>query len=498
MACSALWSCSTATKLAPTSVTPQQLLQRVNRVADTPFAPGTYHLRYRTVSSDGDVTLTDIYEATTKRELPDYRAISIQHGIRGERGKMSGLVWLRTANGLVLSDSALPTSFDRVLMAASRKADPRVRILGITTQPPREFVLEIAPNEHIVQRRYFDTNTFLLRENVTTNYDHNITDDRFRGYANVGGRFVLARELHSDDLSKEAFETTLIQHERLPFDAHLLRIPRSRLPFVPQARLPATVNSIFSKSGIFIRVDIGGGPYWLQLDSGAFGVILDRGLARALGLHEFGRYFTSKAGRIENSYAVLPRMDVGPVFAKHLVVGVLPYNYLEDGVRVQGLLGCDFLSSGPLAIDFHRQTVTVMRATPPPTDRGWTSVRTPLHSCRPFISVRLEGQPANLAFDVGAGNTVINEDVFNRFGSKLHQLGTAPFTYLGGEPLLGSRYVVPDASAGNLQFGPLVVTVVLGGRGQDLQNDGLLGRNVLSNYRLILDYAHGRTYFQRY
>jgi hypothetical protein len=36
-----------------------------------------------------------------------------------------------------------------------------------------------------------------------------------------------------------------------------------------------------------------------------------------------------------------------------------------------------------------------------------------------------------------------------------------------------------------------------GAIGQNLNDDGILGRNALRGYGMVLDYAHERTYFQR-
>ena len=61
-----------------------------------------------------------------------------------------------------------------------------------------------------------------------------------------------------------------------------------------------------------------------------------------------------------------------------------------------------------------------------------------------------------------------------------------------------TQYVVPNASAGALSLGPLVTSVVTGGRGQDLNDDGFVGLNVLDKYHIVMDYSHERTYFQKY
>ena len=384
-----------------------------------------------------------------------------------------------------------------MLRAALHKSDSRVRILGITTTTPHEYVLQIMPNARIDQERYFDARTFLLRRVVSQNYDQAVEVQRYWGYVDVCGKPVPSHAAFSSSLSPQTSETSLVKHERLPYDQRLLAVPQSKTPFVPQYPLPATLNTMFGESGVLIRADIQGTAYWFALDSGAADIAIDRDLIQRLGGHEFDKYTGTKGGRVQYSVAVLPRLDIGPVDATNVVVTVLNHDYVEQGVHVVGLLGCDFIGSRPLAIDFRNQSVTLLNSAPPHADRRWMVVRTPLHSCAPSLDVRLEKQSATLLLDLGSPDTTINEDLFDKIGVKLNQLDETRVTFIGGVPLDAAQYVVPRASAASLQLGPLIVTVIAEGRGQDLETDGILGLDVLKNYRLVLNYAHQRTYFQR-
>lgn len=490
-----LCACSARPQILPTRVTAQEVLAHYRDVRSECPMPGVYHFSYRTTSTQGAVYVSDYYEMRGRGKLYDYRVVSSVRGVRTERGRLSGRAWIQTANGLVLPDSLRQTPFESALSAATHKPDPRVRMLGVTAGPTRQYVIEITPNTRLLQRRYFDVGTFLLREIQTRDYDKVVTVDRYSGYIDVCGKPIPTRADHSDSLSSQTFVTDLVRHERLA-DPHLLALPQSRTPFVPQYRLPATLNSLFGSSGILIRVDIQGAPYWFQLDSGASGVTMDRDLVGRLGGHEFGKFYASEGGTVEFTSAVLPRLDIGPVYATNLVVGVINHDYVRQGVHVVGLLGCDFIASRPLGIDFRNQTVVIANVAPS-IRRRWTSVRTPLESCRPFFRARLENQPASLLIDLGAPSTVINEDLYEKIAASAHALDATDISFIGGEDLHATQYVVPKASAGGLSLGPLVTDVTAEGRGQDVDNDGLVGLNVLDDYRIIMDYQHERTYFQK-
>jgi len=483
-------------RLSPSSITPAELLAQFRR-ANTPwFGPDIYHLRYRTVSNEGEVSTSDYYGSGSTAERSDFRTTFMHAGSRVSRGKISGSRWQQSANGLVLPDADPGTIFDRIVRLAMHRADPRVRVLGVTQSIPNLYVLEVRPNARIFEREFFEKATFLLRKTEIQDYDGRIRTEVYNDYVQVGKSRLPSRSIYSDNISNQTLETTLAYVERLPFKRALLAMPKSRPPFTPQRPLPAPLNTIFGKRGILVRADVDGAPYWLEFDSGASGISLDRGFVQRLGLREFWKFTDTKGGRYESSAAVLPRMDVGPLYAENLAVGVLPLESREEGVDVVGLLGCDFIASVPLAIDFGKETVTAL-AQPPSSSAGWTAIRTPIQECRPSIKMQLNGHSANLLLDFGAEDTILNEDVLERLGPDLTQLDTKLITYVGRAPLEAVQYAVRRAKAGSIDLSPLVATVVKDGRGQDLNNDGVLGRNVLANYRIVLDYAGQRVLFHK-
>jgi hypothetical protein len=492
----AVTACNSASHLSPTSVTPQSLLARVRRAnAQRPDA-GIIHERYRTVSTDGDVALTDTYQVQSGMPLSDFRSTMIADGIRREQGRFFGRTWWRDPNGLVTPNAQYVTIFDRLLIRAAHQADSRVRVLGVTQTLPREYVLQITPDDKISQQRYIEATTYLLRKVVTRDYDGKIATVQYENYVRVGRNLLPSRIVMSNSLSTRVDVITLLHTERVPYHAALLSPPKSRTVFLPQYPLPATVNSLFGNTGILVRADIQGAPYWFKLDSGAGDIVLDRGLAERLGLHEFEKRMTSKGGKYQSSGAVLPRIDIGPVYATNVYVNVLPHDHVEQGLHVVGLLGCDFIAAQPIAIDFGKQSVTLLKTAPSLRDRHWRSVRTPLHGCTPSIDVLLNGWPVRLTLDLGSDGTIINPSLFRRIEPLEQPLETTVIHYVGGERLVADKYAISRAFAGTVDFSPLIATVVRNGRGQDLDRDGLLGRNALADYRLVLDYKDQRTLFQ--
>ena len=215
---------------------------------------------------------------------------------------------------------------------------------------------------------------------------------------------------------------------------------------------------------------------------------IDRELAETLGLRWIG-----------SSYVVLPHIDIGPLSAENLVVQVYSTysSWAMNGIR--GFVGSDFFAAAPLAIDYQHQTVTTLRSAPAAADRRWAAVSTPLHAWQPLISMRLDGHPATLAFDFGAQDTRINAGFFDRFGGGFQRNETfpVPLDFLRKQSFFGGNFIVPHATAGGLDFGPLPAGVFFYPSQQYLNADGLLAQDAIGNLRLIWDYVQQRTYFQR-
>jgi hypothetical protein len=253
----ALCACS-AHRVAAPSLTVQRLLSLSRQAMRSHGAPGLYHLRYVITSNQGYRAATDEYVARSGKSPYDFRIVTVTEGVTAEYGRLRGRRWRRDANGLLFDDVTIESPYNRVLAAAMKLDDTRVRIAGITDQLPHRYVVDAVPNARLAARMYFDAKTYLLTGVTQRDYDGYTQMETYDGFVDVGAVKVPTVRFLSNDRSSQVFKSTLAFHERIPYDAQLLLPHGSRRPFLMQRRLPAPLNTMFGESGILVRVDIGG------------------------------------------------------------------------------------------------------------------------------------------------------------------------------------------------------------------------------------------------
>ena len=304
IAAAVLAGCTASPAFAPTKLTPQALLVRNRHAVVMRWRADIYHLRYRTVSSDGDVTFTDVYEGGNA-PLPTYREVGTLRGLRTERGRFMGRGWRQTPNGLVLGDTSRSSVFDEI--RGGRPTPPRSAgsSAGDHARCAAGICLEVVPNARIFQRRYSIPRRFNCAKSsrkITTATFTNRTPTTTCGSAVPRS----PRTCRSPQPLAPKFRYAVALACASPERRSVLRPPPSRRPFVPQHALPATLNTLFDSTGILVRADVYGRPYWFKLDSGSASVVLDRAFARELGLSEFGIQYAFEGRQVGAFVCRLP------------------------------------------------------------------------------------------------------------------------------------------------------------------------------------------------
>ena len=98
-------------------------------------------------------------------------------------GQHGGTQWEQDENGAVTIVSGFHASddpFNAALAKPENVADSPIRVLGVTSAQPACVVVEVRPQHDLVQRRYYDAKSFLLRRIETTDYTGNTTVYRLR------------------------------------------------------------------------------------------------------------------------------------------------------------------------------------------------------------------------------------------------------------------------------------------------------------------------------
>ena len=153
--------------------------------------------------------------------------------------------------------------------------------------------------------------------------------------------------------------------------------------------------------------------------------------------------------------------------------------------RKSGLiLICALLTIAPISIFGATKNRTL------PQLAGYKAVRVhygPLNKM--IMSVRINGQPANLLVDTGASQTILDTDAAESFGVKPSQRGLRyiRFTQINGQFLPVG--FAQNLTAGNMNFGSSLVALrnSIHSQRETSRVDGVLGLDILLRYKAVIN-----------
>jgi hypothetical protein len=481
---------------ATTSVTVAQLFEH-NRKAVGTLSTGAYRIVTRSISAKGDVTIEE-----TLRNGADYRTTSTEGNFAWSSGSYQGKRWHRDANGLVLPSSNLLAQLDPFTAAFNNPQDPSngVKLLGIATDPVPAFVVDVAPNGSLDERRYYNTQTFLLSRLERTDYDGHRQVWEYRDYRPTFGRMIAYDVEYKPDNAPLAERSTVTSYERVDARTLDLSIPKSKALFELGDRESIVIPAEFTDDGIIVRVTIAGRGLDFMLDSGASTLAIDPQVAADLGMQSSGASRESFGGDFTVANVRSPDFAVGELHAGNVAMMTAPV--LEGGLpqrRVVGLLGTDFIASGALQVDFEKERLTLLRTLPTNLpQQGWSVLPLRMDYNVPILKAEFSGLPGYFIADLGAYTSVLYPHYFARFPNNIPRgmQDQGEMVTLGRLPLGYKNISMKRLVLGDWIFGDVQVVVPSAKYAQDRSYDGLIGRNILMNFNLIFDYSDNQLWFK--
>lgn len=482
-----------AEQYAPAGISAEQLFALSSR-AEGPALHGAYRAVEQMQSDAGDVWTTE-----TLRNGDDFRSTVHQAGFTWGYGSYNGQRWNQDANGLVMLSTSLFSAVDPYSSALSQPGNPTsgVTMLGLTTTPPKEFVVELAPLHGLVQRRFYDSQTYLLARREETDYDGHHQVWEYGDYRAESGMKMSHFVRYLQDGTSVTRQTRLVSFERLS-GAPDLAIPASRTLFAlgdnPSVRIPAVFDG-----AIFVPVTINGQQMDFLLDSGSGDIVIDPGAAKDLGMISSGAMRLSLGGDFMIANTQAASMRVGTLSATNVAMSTIGFDEHMPGRRVRGLLGTDFIGSGALEVNFQKSTVTLNKSVPPNLEaQGWFSLPARLDGGVPMIKANFSGLDGQFVVDLGAFSTFLYPHYFMRYPNHV-----PPGTPDAGEALMiGGRVfgfksiTMRSMILGDWVFGSVRVLVPSAQYAQERDFDGVIGRDTLSNFDIIFDYANSRVWLR--
>jgi hypothetical protein len=474
-------------------LTPSDVIAKARAAAGS-VEPGTYRLEERETLNDDTISYVRIEQG------PNY-VLTVRDGdFTTAQGRFDGVDWSQNSNGIVFTRSRTSIVQDPFLEAL-RAPDVASSALRVENDADGNIELDVSPRTGMSERRTYDPKTFLL---ARIDYD----DPRgrasfiFSAYKRYFGEMIATHVQYTSEFANNNATYDVVSFDRVPDGSVNLAIPASRPVFNLGSRTSLLIPTDFTTDGIVVRVTIAGRGLDFILDSGASESVIDLGVARQLGLKVYDQRTLSFLGTTSEGHAVIDDLALGDLHAPHFAISVIPLSHeVEDlGIpdkQVVGLLGGDFFASGRIAIDFGKQTVTMLAPTAPlPTD-GWSKLPIEVTTFVPRTTAKFNGVKGTFLLDTGSWSTILFPHYFANFTPKGKAVVQGQTEGIAGKMHDFRTYTFSRIDIGDMAFADIVVQVMDGGNAvEDVGADGLLGRTFLDNFSLIFDYADQTLYMK--
>jgi len=270
--------------------------------------------------------------------------------------------------------------------------------------------------------------------------------------------------------------------------------------------IPFELNS----DKIYLQVSIdGGGPFWLVLDTGSPGMILDTRVGEALGITTGEGFHVGGAG--ENPFTLAradSTFDIGlpglhlldqPAHVGNIDAIVGPF----EGRRIDGVLGgYNIFAEYTVEIDYHNQVLHIRdrrgykyfgdgTVVPVEIDGG--------HCVIAATAILANGDTLSGEFmlDTGLRGTVVFNTPYVNEHDLLDRFGPTLYTTMGGG--VGGQVKTHIGRLGDFVFGgvplgriPASLSQIESGALANPDRAGIIGSAVLQHFRVLFDYAGER------
>lgn len=473
----------------PANLSAPEIVAR-SRTARGTLAPGRYVIVDRIRGGGMDRIRTTRIDGANSIAIVQNGPYTTASGVYNGQG------WSQDENGLVLLRSDFRRFVDPNNRALLHPEDPanRVSVLGLTPTQPQEYVIEANPPDGSDQYRYYDAKTFLLDRFVTFDADMHQHVTEFSDYRPVFQSMRPFRIHNYDGRPQNDTVTETISFQRAPADTPAVTMPVSRALYTIDK--PVVVPALFTQSGIVVRVTIDGRGLDFLLDSGASGLAIDPGVAHQLGFTTYGVTNQTIGGDVNISRTRVPNLVVGALQLHDVAFSVVPISRYVEGARIVGVLGYDFIASSVLGIDFQKSTVTLYPSGFDPRALGMFSLPLQLDDGVPRVQASFEGVPGFFLVDTGAMGTIAYQTYVQKLKSALPLVEQGMSLSAVGGVVPAQLKRLTDLEFGGIHFGDAAVFVPSSSTFNLSDYDGILGRDVLSQYQLFFDYAKRQLYIK--
>jgi hypothetical protein len=473
----------------PTTLTVQEVLAHA-RAARGSLQRGTYREVLRT-TGDGTTAQTDVYERGD-----DYSETTRDDGgFTTADGYVHGVGWEQDENGTVATVLGRRPRADPY-GASLRMLTDETSVLGITKTVPAEAVLRLVPHRGLVQLRFYDVRTWLLRRVTTTDYDGRTFTYEYSDFRTAYGRTFPQRIVYRDGYPQNARQTQVLSFERVAAAAAVFSVPPTHPVFDLGGRALVRIPAAFTPDGIIVRGTVAGRGLDFEVDSGASVSAINVDVAKQLGLKLYAKREGWFSGAYDVSETRIGDLALGDLHARNFAIEAVPFSRTIGDREIVGILGGDFFASGRVDIDFTHRTLALLAPSKAAPPTPWVSIPIEVDGLVPRVRAAFNGVEGTFIVDLGASATMLYPHYFSQFHPSGVTGAQGEVEGIAGDPVDYRSYQFSSFDLGDLAFADAIVIVASGKQFEALSDDGLLGRSTLRNFNLIFDYPNQRLYVE--
>lgn len=220
------------------------------------------------------------------------------------------------------------------------------------------------------------------------------------------------------------------------------------------------------------------------IDTGAVPSVIDRRIALKLRLAGHEESLSVFDRNVSAQRVTVSDIQLGPVRAESLSVLVRDLSFIEAemGVRIDAMIGLDFLNRSSFRIDYEHKTITF--GTPPPS--GSTVPFMP-GLPYPIVEFQAQGYRLHLLVDTGAKDLILFEPRIRGHLPGLRTVSYKTSANMGGAVSL-QQVELAESRLGGKDLGTLHASVLEVAAGSVPGFDGLLGVASLGAKSLSFDF----------
>jgi predicted aspartyl protease len=226
------------------------------------------------------------------------------------------------------------------------------------------------------------------------------------------------------------------------------------------------------------------------VDTGACPTLVDRAIAKRLGLATQPARVSLSNRSIQTEIAVLPSLAVGPIQVTSLPVLTQDLTLLGKamGQNVDGIVGLDVLRKSNFSINYETRKMEFGAIERLP----WFAV---FETEAPIVTVRMEflGRRFRIAIDTGGPDLMLFQTRISS-GTDFRAFGSEEVKDLGGT-YRRMKVLIPDVQLGEIRIGSQIAFVVDDRKDDGDNFDGVLGVKGAHFRRIAFDFGDRRFYW---